>query len=50
MQILGEGALSKMRAELGDVVRYQLSLGDQLIEMNELLGKRISLSYVGAIN
>lgn len=50
MQILGEGALSKMRAELGDVVRYQLSLGDQLIEMNELLGKRISLSYAGAIN
>jgi len=50
MQILGEGALSKMRAELGDVVRYQLPLGDQLIEMNELLGKRISLSYVGAIN
>ena len=50
MQILGEGALSKMRAELGDVVRYQLPLGDQLIEMNELLGKRISLSYAGAIN
>ena len=50
MQILGEGALSKMRAELDNVVRYQLSLGDQLIEMNELLGKRISLSYVGAIN
>lgn len=50
MPILGQGALSKMRTQLDTPVRYQLELGDAIIDMNTLLEKRIKLSYLGEIN
>lgn len=43
--------LKKMRNALDEngKVSYQLALGDELIEMNELLGKQVTLSYNGHI-
>lgn len=43
------GALHKMHSQLGDVVQYQLELSDTLL-LNDLLGKRVTLSYEGQIN
>lgn len=44
------GNLRKMRAELqGNVVRYQLPIGDQLLDLNELIGRDFSLRYTGDI-
>ena len=43
------GVLSKMHTVLDDVVRYQLPVGEQLLPLNELLGKKISLEYAGEI-
>lgn len=50
MQELARGVLQKMRTELADTVQYRLPLGDDEIPMNELIGKPISLQYLGAIN
>jgi len=48
---LGRGALSKMSAQLGDpVVQYAFRLGDELVSVNPLLGKRIRLEYLGGIH
>lgn len=43
--------LKKMRNALDEngKVSYQLALGDELIEMNELLGKQVTLNYNGHI-
>ncbi len=43
------GALHKMHTTLKDQVEYRLELSDTLV-LNELLGKRISISYEGQIN
>ncbi|MCO4756443.1 MAG: DUF2797 domain-containing protein [Oceanospirillaceae bacterium] len=50
MQELARGILQKMRTELADTVQYRLPLGDEEVPMNELIGKPISLQYLGAIN
>jgi hypothetical protein len=39
-----------MQSQPGDVVQYTLPLGDELINMNELVGKEISLEYKNQIN
>lgn len=39
-----------MKTELGEVVNYSLVLGDELISMNQYLGKVITLKYEGEIN
>lgn len=44
------GNLIKMQSQPGDVVQYTLPLGDELINMNELVGKEISLEYKNQIN
>lgn len=44
------GVLRKMRTELDTPVRYRLPLGDQVVEMNPLIGKTISLTYSGNIS
>ncbi len=44
-----QGSLRKMTSILGNPVRYQLTLADQLIEMNPLLGKNITLVHNGTI-
>lgn len=48
---LGEGDIRKMRGEIRDgVVSYALPLGDELLPLDALLGKSLSLSYLGLIH
>lgn len=44
------GNLSKMKTTLAEPVQYHLHLGDEVIAMHELLGKKIKLHYHGYIN
>jgi hypothetical protein len=44
-----QGPLKKMRTRLNDPVQYDLSLGDQNIDLNPLIGKQIKLTYTGRI-
>ena len=43
------GTLLKMKSELGDQVIYNLPIGKELLPMNELIGKNISLKYENEI-
>lgn len=45
-----QGNISKMRTELGESVSYQLPIGDELVDMNPLIGKKISFNYLEQIN
>jgi hypothetical protein len=40
-----EGTLLKMKSAPGEVVQYHLSVGAELVPMNELIGKHIHLHY-----
>lgn len=44
------GNLRKMVSELQGTVVYQLPVGDDLITMNDLIGRKIVLDYQGEIN
>ena len=44
------GNIRKMEVVHSDPVAYQLPLGSQRISMNQLLGKQISMSFLGTIN
>lgn len=44
------GNLQKMVSELQGTVAYQLPVGDTLLPMNELIGRKIVLDYQGEIN
>ncbi len=54
LSLQGQGDLSKMRVELGSTpgqpCQYWLSLDQQEVHLNPLLGKPISLVYQGAIH
>lgn len=50
MQIILEGALQKMPAEITSEVKYQLKLGDQSIDLNTYIGQPIKLAYQGQIH
>lgn len=50
LQELACGALSKMRTELADLVRYSLELDGQSVSMNGLLGRHMALRYLGQIH
>ncbi len=39
-----------MRTSLGDVVQYQLHLGEDVVDMNGLVGKELKFHYHGFIN
>ena len=46
------GTVSKMRTELGEngqPVSYQLPVGDELVSMNEAIGRKVRLEYAGKI-
>lgn len=43
------GPLSKMRTNLSDEVVYYLEIGDDIIKMNDLIGKELKISYLGQI-
>ncbi len=45
-----EGNVRKMRTELDKPVKYVLPLGDNLVEMNALIGKKIKMNFDGRIN
>ncbi len=45
-----EGNILKMRTELAEKVQYKLPVGDELVLMNELLGKSIRLDFLNEIN
>ncbi len=45
-----EGNIRKMRTELNEPVKYSLPIGDELIDMNALIGKEISMRFDGQIN
>ncbi|MDB4584686.1 DUF2797 domain-containing protein, partial [Draconibacterium sp.] len=45
-----EGNILKMRTELAKPVKYSLPIGENLIGMNELIGREIKMSFTGQIN
>ncbi len=45
-----EGNINKMRTELANPVKYFLPIGENEIEMNELIGKEIKMNFAGQIN
>jgi hypothetical protein len=45
-----QGNIRKMRTELGEKVQYYLPIGGELVDMNSLIGKKISLTYLDQIN
>ena len=47
--MIAEGVVKKMRTELKDVVHYQLPLGEELVDMNALVGKEIHLQWSNEI-
>lgn len=49
MTLTVSGHLRKMHTELSDPVSYQLPVGEQLVELNALLGKTIKMAYSGEI-
>ncbi|MDX1302848.1 DUF2797 domain-containing protein [Photobacterium sp.] len=44
-----QGTLSKLKSTLGDVVEYQLPVGDHLLPLNPLIGKKLTLTHTGSI-
>lgn len=48
MEIIGN--ISKMRSSREEVVQYFLPLGNQLIDMNKLIGQDIQLEFMGKIH
>ncbi len=44
------GNIQKMKTTLADTVQYQLPIGENLVDMNALIGQQIKLSYAGEIN
>jgi hypothetical protein len=44
------GNIRKMESQHGAVIHYRLPLGDQKVAMNEWIGQKISLEYLGSIN
>jgi len=52
MTELNVGALRKMTAQLNEngQISYQLPVGEQLLSLNEVIGKTLTLTFHGAIN
>ena len=44
------GNLRKMHSTLDSMVRYHLTMGDDLVDMNALVGRRLGLTFEGRIN
>lgn len=45
-----QGNISKMRTDLKDVVEYYLPIGEDMVQMNPLVGKKLNFTYLGQIN
>lgn len=50
MAVSISGHLAKMHAQLGQQVQYSLPVDDQLLPLNDLLGKAVTLEYLGEIH
>lgn len=42
-----EGVLSKMQTEIGEPIQYYLVFANSFLNVNQLLGKRIEISFIG---
>ncbi|PIQ24599.1 DUF2797 domain-containing protein [bacterium (Candidatus Blackallbacteria) CG17_big_fil_post_rev_8_21_14_2_50_48_46] len=49
MPLIATGSISKMKAKLETPVHYHLPVGEQLVDMNALLGQQIRLVFTGKI-
>ncbi|MGO1296425.1 MAG: DUF2797 domain-containing protein [Vibrio sp.] len=49
MSFTATGVLNKMHANLGTVTSYRLPVGDQLVELNALIGTELHLEHTGNI-
>ena len=47
---IGQGTLRKMHSRLHSPVSYQMPLGEELVPMNPLLGKKVQLNFLGEIH
>ena len=47
--LLGRGQLRKMQTQAEELVQYGLPVGDNIIDMNRLIGERLHLEYCGLI-
>lgn len=45
-----KGNVRKMNSEFDNPVKYNLPIGDDLVDMNQLVGQKISMSFDGRIN
>ncbi len=45
-----EGNIRKMKTELDSPVKYSLVMGENQVDMNSLIGSKISMSFAGQIN
>lgn len=45
-----EGNIRKMRTELDEPVKYTLPMGEELVDMNSLIGQKIKMNFDGQIN
>lgn len=45
-----EGNILKMKTAFGEPVKYTLPIGEQTVNMNELIGQKISMQFDGQIN
>ena len=50
MKAEAQGILRKMHSRLENPVKYQISLGDMLVPLNDLIEKQIKLEYSGIIH
>lgn len=50
MQLITQGPLQKMPAEIAAEVKYRLQLGDQSVDLNSYVGQPIRLVYQGQIH
>ena len=48
--MLYKGNLLKMRTQLKDVITYELPIGDDFVDMNSLIGKKLTWTYQNQIN
>ncbi len=50
MQLIAQGPLQKMPAEIAAEIKYRLQLGDQSVDLNSYVGQPIKLAYQGQIH
>jgi hypothetical protein len=45
-----QGNIRKMKSRMEDVVRYELPLGPHSVDMNRLIGRHLTMKYLGVIH